>query len=148
MYDGISPVEHGFHLFPEPVTVATSTTGGLIPAGTFQYVVVYSWTDNQGQIHRSAPSIPVSQVTTGATSSNTLTIPTLRLTAKQGTRAPVVLEVYRTQSNTGTFYLVSSITAPTLNDPTVDTVSFVDTLADTAIQGNALLYTTGGVVEN
>lgn len=56
MYDGASVVEHGFHLYPEASTITSSTTTGGIQAGTFQYQVTYQWTDNQGQIHYSAPS--------------------------------------------------------------------------------------------
>lgn len=150
MYDGISIVEHGYHLFPEPVTVTTSGTGGNILAGAYQYSVCYEWTDNQGNIHRSAPSIAASITTTGTTSTNTVTIPTLRITQKQtGTgRTPVRLVVYRTQANSTIFNQVSSITSPILNNLTVDTLTFTDTFVDTAIIGNPLLYTTGGVIEN
>lgn len=146
MYDGVSVIEHGFHLYPEPVTVSTSGAGGSIAAGTYSYIATYEWTDNQGQIHRSGTSIPVSQVTTGATSSNTVVIPTLRLTAKVSPRTPVRLCVYRTAASGTIYYLVTSVTSPTLNDTTVNTVSFVDTIADPT--GNNLLYTTGGVVDN
>jgi hypothetical protein len=43
---------------------------------------------------------------------------------------------------------VTSITSPTLNVPTSDSVAYTDTLADSSILGNDLIYTTGGVVEN
>lgn len=148
MYDGVSVVEHGYHLFPENVTASTSTLGGSIGAGQYQYVVTYEWTDNQGQNHISAPSIPVQVTTTGSTSTNTLTIPTLRLTAKVPPRSPVVIAVYRTEADGTLFYKISSITSPLFNDTTVDTVQYVDTQNDSAIIGNPLLYTTGGVVEN
>jgi hypothetical protein len=150
-YDGQSVTEHGFHLFPEGVTATTSAAGGLITAGTYNYIVVYEWTDNVGQLHRSAPSISISQTTTGSTSSNTVIIPTLRLTAKkEPTRTPVSLAVYRTENAGTLYYRVSSLLTPTLNDPTVatDIVNFVDTLADTAIISKELLYTTGNVLEN
>ena len=218
MYDGVSVVEHGFHLFPETSTITQATSTGGIQAGTFQYCVVYEWKDNQGNIHYSAPSeaqtvvVPtggtltftadttsgsvtltsvsaltnlfVGQLITGtgipantfitafpsgstitmsnaATATNssvtistiytnkvTLAIPTLRITAKQAPRANVILGVYRTQANLQTFYKVSSISSPTVNSTTADTVSFVDTTPDLYLTGNELLYTTGGVVEN
>jgi hypothetical protein len=150
MYDGQSLVEHGFHLYPENVTGTASTSGGNIAAGIYQYYVTYEWTDNQGQIHRSAPGLvtfsgATNVTTTGSTSSVTLTIPTLRLSAKHS-RSPVWVVVYRTDTNGTILYRVSSITNPTLNDATVDTVSFTDTVQ--TVTGNDLLYTNGGVVEN
>jgi hypothetical protein len=147
MYDGAGLVEHGFHLFPEPVSGVAAGAAGALSTGTYQGVAVYSWIDNQGQTHRSAPSVAAS-VTAVATNQITWTIPTLRLTAKQSTRAPVTVDLYRTVANGTTFYLDSSITSPTRNDTTADTVSFISTQADTAITGNPLLYTTGNVVEN
>jgi hypothetical protein len=148
MYDGEEIVEHGFHLFPENVSCSTSTLGGSIAAGTYQYFAVYEWTDNQGQLHRSAPSIAVSQTTTGATSTNTITIPTLRVTAKTDARSPVSIAVYRTEAGKTIPYRISSVTSPLLNDLTQDSVDFVDTAADSTIVGSELLYTTGLVLEN
>jgi hypothetical protein len=149
MYDGEELVEHGFHLFPENVSCATNTAGGSIGDGTYQYFVVYEWTDNQGQLHRSAPSIAVSQVTTGGgTSTNTLTIPTLRITAKTDARSPVSIAVYRTQNGLSIPYRISSVTSPLLNNTSADTVTYVDTAADSTIIGNEILYTTGSVLEN
>lgn len=147
MYDGANLVEQSYHLFPEKVTITPSGAGGVILAGTYQYSAVYEWTDNFGQIERSAPSIPVSVTNTGSTSSNSVSIPTLRVTAKKGTN-PVSVVLYRTQANQTIFYRVSSITSPTVNDTTADTVTIVDILGDATIIGNQQLYTTGGELEN
>lgn len=144
MYDGIAVVEHNFHVFPEDITSAPTTGSGSITAGTRQYVAVYEWMDNQGQIHYSAPSVPVTQINTTANSYNTLTIPTLRLTDKTG----VTIGIYRTQDSQTQFTKITSITSPLLNDPTVDTVMYVDSASDASILGNQELYTTGGVIEN
>ena len=65
-FDGAKPVEHNFHVWPEDVTAVWSATGGSIvaqPNGSintdaYYYQVCYEWTDAQGLIHRSAPSIP------------------------------------------------------------------------------------------
>jgi len=216
MYDGANLVEHGFNLFPENISNAISTTTGAIGSGTRQYFVVYQWTDNQGQIHRSAPSIGLSvtnvagsltftgnttngsttiasvsstsglfvgQIITGTnipanttitvvgsttltisnaatgtavgttftttmTNKNTLTIPTLRLTAKQNARSPVQIVVFRTQDGLSVPYQISSISSPLYNDLTVDSVTYADTAPDSTIVGNPLLYTYGGVLEN
>lgn len=146
-YDGVKPVEQGFHVWPENQTVTTSGTGGLITAGTYYYVFTYEWTDNQGNLHRSAPSIPTSIVTTGSTSSNTLNVPTLRLTYKIAPN-PVRIVGYRWSVAQQQYYQFTSLTSPTLNNPAVDSVTITDTLSDSAILGNVLLYTTGGVLEN
>lgn len=220
-YDGISSVELGYHVFPEkPDVNILNSTGGLSD-GQYQWVTVYAWTDNYGQIHRSAPSIPqtatlrpatpvtftstfstgalsivassvtglfvgqtLTDVTTPASLSPgtyitditgttltlstpatgnsagdtiqtadvhkaTLDMPTLRVTAKKPPlRSNAWIEVYRTEANQDLFYLVSSITSPTYNNPDVDVVTFVDTTPDNAIIGNLQLYTTGGVLEN
>lgn len=222
MYDGVSVVEHNFNIFPENITIASSTTGGGIGAGTREYFVLYTWMDAQGQTHESTSSIGLSnviatitapvtftstfasgatsitvssttgliagqvitdtttptnlgpntfitainglvltlnQATQGAgttdnlqtvdTASNTLTIPTLRITQKKAPiRTPVVIQVYRTIDSQTIGYMVTSVTAPLLNDTTVDTVQFVDTVPDNIAVGNPYIYTTGGVVDN
>lgn len=149
MYDGYTPVEQNFHLWPDYIEVATATTGGHLTAQIYYYVVTYEWSDNQGNLFRSAPSIPViKDISTSMTSTNknTINVPTLRLTYKIAN--PVKLVVYRWSTAQQTYYQVTSITSPTLNDPTVDSIAIVDTLADSSIIGNNILYTTGGVVEN
>lgn len=60
MYDGQSVVEKGFNLYPEGIINLTNpiSVGGSIGSGSYQYSQVYEWTDSQGQLHRSAPSVP------------------------------------------------------------------------------------------
>jgi hypothetical protein len=146
MYDGVTVVEHGFNVFPEDITATPSNVGGNITAGQYQYRVTYEWTDNQGLLHRSAPSVPVTVTFAGGVTTGQvdLTIPTLRITSK--TQVRVV--VYRTEGNGTIFYQLTSITSPLLNTTAADTVSYNDKAANSTIIGNPLLYTTGGVVEN
>lgn len=146
-YDGVRPVEHGFHVYPENVIASTANTGGTLIAQTYNYVFCYEWTDNQGNLHRSAPSIPSSIVTTGTTSVNIINVPTLRLTYKL-TPNPVRIVGYRWSTAQQVYYQFTSLTSPTLNSVTTDQVSFTDTASDAAILGNVLLYTSGGVIEN
>jgi hypothetical protein len=158
-YDAVKPVEHGFHIWPENESVTTSTTGGFITAQQYFYQFTYEWTDNVGNLHRSAPSIPITITTTGSTSSNTLYVPTLRETYKAqpnptyGTATtagpnPVRIVGYRWSTANQEYYQFTSVTSPTLNNPSVDYVTITDTLADSSIIGNALIYTTGGVIED
>ncbi len=215
-YDGVKPTEQEFHVWPEDITVTNTNSGGGMASQDYFYQVTYEWTDGQGNLFRSAPSVPlqttisgtstitftgtfsagatsitVSSTTglvlgqtiqdsttpgniqpgtyitsivgsvigislptiAGATSDSiytedtgtaTLVIPTLRLTAKFNVR----IVIYRWSTSDQIYYQVTSITSPTLNNPTVDTVSYTDTLSDAAILGNPIIYTTGGVVED
>ena len=162
MYDGYLPVEQNFFVWPDTDTdtstnsASWSATGGSIHAlpdgatntDAYYYQFTYEWTDNQGNAFKSAPSIPVPVTTTsnGTSGSITLNIPTLRLTMKVAN--PVKIVIYRWSVAQQIYYQVTSITAPLLNDTTVDEVQFVDTQADASIIGNNILYTTGGVIEN
>lgn len=143
-YDGYQLTEQGFHLYPDNVIVTTATGAGGLTAQDYYYVAVYEWTDNQGNIHRSAPSLAVKQTTTTASSTNTIKVPTLRLTNK----SLVKIVLYRWSTAQQTYYQVTSITSPTLNSTTSNNVTITDTQADSAIVGNSILYTTGGIVEN
>lgn len=143
-YDGYQVVEQGFNVYPDNVVVTTATGAGAITAQTYYYQAVYEWTDNQGNINRSAPSLAVQQITTTSSSTNTIKVPTLRLTYK----SLVKIVLYRWSTAQQTYYQVTSITSPTLNNKTVDSVTITDTLADSSIVGNSIIYTTGGVVED
>lgn len=144
-YDGYQITEQGFNLYPDNVIVTTNAAGGNLKDQTYYYQALYTWTDNQGNVHRSAPSLPVKQVTAGGnTSTNTIKVPTLRLTYK----SLVKIEIYRWSTDFQTYYQITSVSSPTLNDTTVDNISFTDTVADANIVGNSILYTTGGVIED
>jgi hypothetical protein len=137
-YDGTQYVEHGFHVYPEGITSATSGAGGSLGTGTYNYVVTYEWLDNNGLTQISTPSVAI-PITFGSGTTNkvTLTIPTLRLTKKTN----VIVHVYRTVASGTLLYRVTSALVPLYSDPTVDTVQVIDTLADASITSNALLYT-------
>lgn len=146
VYDGQSIVEHGFHVYPEGITNSASASGGSMSDGSYQNIAIYTWTDAQGNVHRSETSIPLTSTLSGGgtSQSNTLTIPTLRLTAKTSPRSEVTIEVYRTTNGGTTFFLSGTVA----NDPTADTVTFTDTLSDSSLGSRRLLYTTGGVLDN
>lgn len=162
-YDGQTVNEQGFSLFPDNITAVWSATGGAIHAqpdtstntNAYWYQVTYEWTDDQGNIFRSAPSVPVPVTTTGSgtAGSITLNIPYYRITYKQGPVTPppttaVKIQIYRWSVANQVYYQVTSLTQPLLNDTTFDSLAYVDTLADSSIIGNNIIYTTGGVVEN
>lgn len=146
MYDGYVAVEQGFHLYPEDIEATGSSGTGSMAEQQYYYQVTYEWTDNQGNIFYSAPSLPVGVLLGVGEDTVTLDIPTLRMTAK--TANPVKIGIYRWSTAQQAYYEVTSISSPLLNDPTVDSVQFVDELADASIIGNSLIYTSGGVLEN
>lgn len=235
-YDGNTINEQNFHLYPdsvEPVATYIGNGGTMIDQQYF-YQAIYQWTDSQGNIFPSAPSIPVSitlttpagvvfastavntttnvitstahgyatgmaftlttsgglpaplalattyyiirvdadsfkvatsyanaialtaiDITTqgsgndtvhvnAAQGSVTVNVPTCRLTYKPGAK----IVIYRWSTAQQSYYQVTSISAPTVNSTTTDSVAFLDTNSDSAILGNSLIYTNGGVVED
>jgi hypothetical protein len=221
MFDGVSPVEHQFHVWPDAIEASTANSAGGLFAQQYYYQGIYNWTDGQGNPQYSAPSIPISvtvtagsgitfhsvfssgvssitvssasglfvgQIITDTTTSgniqantkitsisgttiglslptagastttpgdalqtldqgtNTIYFPTLRLTDKSVNN--VRLNLYRWSTLNQNFYEVTSVSNPTLNNPTIDYVTITDTQNDLAIVGNSLIYTTGGVVED
>lgn len=59
MYDGNSVTEHSYNFYPENSSASLSGSGGSLTSGSYEYEVTYEWNDNQGQLHRSAPSQPL-----------------------------------------------------------------------------------------
>lgn len=114
----------------------------------YYYQVTYEWTDAKGNPFRSQPSIPVGVTTTGTGTTGIIAIkvPTLRLTQKVVNVVKIV--IYRWSAQSQLYNQVTSINSPILNDTTIDSVTFVDTLPDSSVIGNNLIYTTGGVVPN
>jgi len=146
MYDGDAVVEHNFlETPPTPVFVSETATGAVLTDGTYQYIAVYKWTDKWGQVHRSTTSLPLSYTVTGGPKKPTIRVFTLTLTQKDD----VIIEIYRTEVNGTTFYLRSYNYADViLNDPSVESITFTDTMSDAELINNEILYTTGGVLDN
>lgn len=143
MYDGSSVVEHGFHVFPEAATLSSAaTSGGFMSDGSYGFQVVYKWTDNVGQDHRSAPSVDFTYELAGGGSTQTVTIkvPTLRLTQK----SDVIIELYQTEDDGTQYYLTNTV----LNDVTQDFLTITASKADATLITQEALYTTGNVLEN
>lgn len=141
--------ELGFFLFPETPTCAQAANpGSLTLLGTYQYCAVYSFVDNKGQLHRSAPSAVASVTLTGANQTISIIVPTLRLSAKLGifgtSGGNLTVEVYGTQNAGTIFYRLAT---QVINDPTADVAGTVlDSASDTTKGTAEILYTTGGVL--
>jgi hypothetical protein len=148
MYDGQNVVEHGFFIYPFGITGVASVGGSLTPSSNYSYKVVYEWTDAYGQVHRSAPGTIIGSTAIGLNDKITLTIPTLRVTAKGASK--ILIQVYRTAANGTVYYQISNfgLAGSLYNSSGVNSVTWVDTQSDTAIASNPQLYTTGGVYSN
>jgi hypothetical protein len=146
-YDGSVITEHGFPTFPEGCGfVAGGGGSGTMDAGVHQVVAIYEWVDAAGQLHQSAPSLPVS-VTTVATGSIALTVPTLLLSEKGG--APNILTnvsivAYCTTAGGLTFFRsnrVAGVYAVTANSLAVKDVTITIDSPDATLAANEPLYT-------
>lgn len=150
-YDGSKPVENNFLIYPEPVTVTSSgssTVGSLTPQ-QYYYQATYEWTDNQGNIVRSSPSIPVSTTVSSGTTRNLLAVPLLRATYRTPTN-PVRIAIYRWSTSQQVYFKLNNgyLQDQTLIDSQPDAMVVADGLSDSAILGNEILYTNGDVLEN
>lgn len=159
-YDGTAEVEIGFVAAPVISGYTPANVGGSMVDGTYLYQVVWEWRDERGNLHQSAPSLPLTVTLVGGTATQqvTLDVETLALTRKgdtqDGVAKDVTLQVYRTVS-TGTLYIRETVprggtSNAVVNDKSFATVSYVDTLSDAQLSalGYGFLYTTGDVLEN
>ena len=141
-YDGKNINEHGFLLYPEGISSSPSA-GGAILDGQYEWSFVYRWTDSQGQIHESAPSVPVVLTLSYSNLGKVVfTVPTLRLTEKSN----VQIIAFRTppaSAGDTTFYKFATVA----NSISVDSVTITDDNSGWSTS-NEFLYTTGNVLEN
>lgn len=147
-YDGLSPNEFGFHLFPEISEAAPIANGGVgqVGPGTYSYLAIFQWTDAQGNLHQSAPSVPVTAITNGGTPAVLLTVTVNYLTQKTCSS----VAIYRTKNGGTVYYL---ITDPVLLQPAFPGstfINFIDIESDANINGNPQAYTypASAVLEN
>lgn len=111
-YDGNEVFELGFALYPSIVRLkeyhTDLTNKGGLSAGTYKYIAVYEWTDENGNIHRSATS-NFSEITTTAVSGKHSTVMvevyTLSFTRKTG----VKVKIFRTEIDGTVFYEAGSV---------------------------------------
>lgn len=148
MYDGTTPVEHNFHLYPDNLRMAvTPGAGGRMAPQLYNYQVVYRWQDAQGNIHRSAPSVPLAYTASSGTGSASLNIPIAWLTAKPLIN-PITVDVYRWSQAQQVFYKLPTVNPQTAGVRGNQANILPDVWSDSDIQGQEIIYTNGGVLEN
>jgi hypothetical protein len=150
-YTGATFAEDGIGLVPEVISLVNGGAGAL--TGTFEYVVVDEWTDNNGQRVRSPSGVPFS--ITLAAAQATLTGYHNHVTSKTN----MVHSVYRTiikggvqttehykvsGSLQGGAYLGQVVT----NDDNASTWTFSDNMADAVAGNNEVLYTDKGLLDH
>lgn len=168
-YDGDAWHEADFHCAPDfgfdttgaPVDMSTAIVNGgagAIPNGTYLYAFWYEAIDAQGELHRGPVSVKVLATMAGGPKKFSITLPTCRLTRFSNVRICVArsvagatgtdstLPLYRVTGNDVT--ITTGDNCYVNNDPTVDTVTFLDNLTDTTLTTREPLYTNGGIANN
>lgn len=144
LYDGNSSTEWGFHLQPEILEAPITSTTGRIGVGTYSYIAIFQWVDEQGGQHQSATSVPVSVTTTSGTGSIvTAYITNAFLTQK----TTVIAALFRTKTGGSIYYQVSDpifINRAEPNSHNTVYVTIQDNLSDADIAGNFVAYTYPG----
>lgn len=157
IYDGVRAHEAGFNLYPDDLYFDQSTVGGagsrLTELATYSLLGVYEWRDNKGRLWRSAAGVPTSVTLTGTHNVITVSFPYLRLTAKQTIGSltnsyqpdSVTLVVYHTEGNGNIYY--RGATADN-SDQALGDAQINISETDAVLISHALLYTTGGGLDN
>lgn len=144
LYDGTNVAELGFHTSPHPPTpVPVNVPGNLDTSKSYQAVCVLEWYDENGMLHRSAPTQPFTWSGPGSTYQMNYDLVPYLLTGKE----KVAQVIYRTTGNGTIFYRVSPpFFGPTSPEILETTIS--DNISDNDLLKNEPLYTTGGILEN
>ena len=155
-YDGRIWTEQGFHFGPELIVTTPAAGGSMTASTTYLYRAWYESTDAQGEVHLGPTSIGSLVTMAGGQTQVTLTLPTLRVTRKTNVRICVARSRAALTGKTAELFRVTSLDPTTAgavnglvaNDPTVDTVTFIDRMSDTDLALQEPLYTNGGILSN
>ncbi len=150
--DGI--FEAGFHVGHDG-GLGFVDAAGAIPDGTYVYRVAPEYVLPNGEIVQGPVSAGTSVTLSGGPKKVTLTINQLRVTAMRAPFGECRWGIYRTESGGANLYRVSSLD-PTesgdngylANDPTKDTLTFVDNMTDATLLKQEPIYTQGGILSN
>jgi hypothetical protein len=149
-YTGATFAEDGIGLIPEITSVTNGGAGSL--TGTYEYVAVSEWTDNNGQRVRSPAGVPFS--ITGTSFQATITGLHNHVTRKQN----LIHHIYRTSIQgavqttlhykvTGSLQGGTYLGGVVINDDTANTWTFTDNMADSVAVNNEVLYVDKGYLD-
>lgn len=146
-YDGETISEYGFLDFPGRQGSITQNTAGIVPyfaTGTYGFALVYSWIDNNGYRHNSAPMFFSETVSAGNIRSISFNVYNLALTNKEN----IYIDVYRTLVDGTVYYKAEN---NVLNNPLDFTTTITLIAPDNAasdVDRFEILYTNSGELEN
>lgn len=151
-YDGLYLFEVGFTHFPH-APLAVASAGGLTTVGSHNYVATFEYTDAQGNIHRSAPSLPTNIVLSAGNQVVNLSLfPLLfsqRDAAQFNVRPPVVLVPYGTMVNDTVYHRLLQTNSEPANTLLSDApIALTYNSSDASIATFPTLYTSGGRLPN
>ena len=146
--------ETNFHLWPQYMGYLDGMHHtGSDPSTERQYCAIYEWTDREGQIHRSAPSVPATVSSDHGDNSIDIRFTSLSFGDYDRIRNARIV-VYRTTDGPGNvFYRLPSTTHQKM-DPLTTHIDVYDNgfgnpaTADSVLLTRETLYTTGGVLPN
>lgn len=155
-YDKSGLAEVSFAYYPQGITAANSTTGGVLGNNvTRTYRAMYEFVDANGFVHRSVPSDQVTITTPAAppqtTGSISIKVPALDITMRQipfPVPTGVRIVIYVLNTTTGLFERLFNEGTEPLNDPRAQFVTAVDTGTPTTEPFPEILYTETGVYPN
>jgi hypothetical protein len=150
--------ELGFHLYPEALKATVTASGSSGTPAYWWYTVTYEWTDREGQVHQSAPAIPIRVPQSGTTPNDDdhVDVQTRCLHFGDTNKLQEIRCVlYRTVNGgvtDGPFYRMPTAVHE-LNDPSIFFVTLEDSpgggaFSDEIIEERPTLYTTGDIVAN
>lgn len=138
-YNGLNLVESQFLSRPE-ITNLAIVGGGTVPAGNYDYASVYEYTEPNGNIVRSEPSLE-GNIVNPAPNAIQVTVKSLKISLINDSEIKIVL--YRKLNTESVFKKVNEFS---VNDRTQDTVTVSDLTVSTA--GNEALYSNGDLLPN
>jgi hypothetical protein len=155
IYDGVGVAESLFHQFPDHLELrAIAKPPGVVTiginAGTYSYIALFEWLDNEGNIVRSAPSQATS-ITIATSNVNNVLVLVQPLFLSTAYKLPEVrIKLYRTTNGGPVYFLVAEASnSDAIAESSLGIAELLtDNLPDTSIEGSQQLYTTGGEVEN
>lgn len=129
-------------------TVADASTfgtasSGTLGAGAWSYVACYKYTDRNGQVYRSATSVPQSAGVSLGTSASSIVVFCPPITNKPA--GTVLVELYRNAVANGSTYQLLQSSSIGMSG-SISRLNFQDTGSSNA--SNAFIYINGGVLDN
>ena len=111
--DGTQTFEDGFFFYPEFANTSLAASGTtVLGTGTFGYAVVYVCPDATGALQRSAPVFTPTIDVTASGFPPIVSFPPMSVSYRNVLYpGSVTAEIYRTEANDGTFYLLGTTSA-------------------------------------